>query len=417
MSRLQYRRELAAWMLLPAMLAVIEGGVVGVLAKYAFEGVVATRNLNIAVAILATAPAFANVTSFVWAAINHGRAKIRFIVSLQVVTAGLVAAIAFVPQTGAGLVMLTAAAVLARVCWSGVITIRSTLWRVNYPRTERARLAGKMATAQALIITLVALGVGAAMRTNLEAFRFIYPVAAGVGLIGTWVFSGLRVRRHRALVRAEQEEHTQLATLLGSWRILLTDRRYGCYQACMFVFGLGNLMIMAPLVIMLRDRFGMNTLESVLITTTLPTTFMILTIPIWSRLLDRMDIVRFRSFHSWWHVSAIVLFFAGAMTMHPWLMFLGGMTKGSAYGGGALSWNLGHHDFAPRHQASRYMGVHVTLTGIRGLIAPLIAVGLYEMLEASREGSGPWVLAFAMALATVGGLGFVAMRIRAGRDA
>ena len=45
MSRLQYRRELVAWMFLPAMLGVVEGGVVGVLAKFAFDGVVATRTL------------------------------------------------------------------------------------------------------------------------------------------------------------------------------------------------------------------------------------------------------------------------------------------------------------------------------------------------------------------------------------
>jgi MFS family permease len=398
-------------MFLPAMLGVVEGGVVGVLAKFAFDGVVATRSLNIAVAILATAPAFANVTSFVWAAMNHGRAKVRFLVVLQLMTAALVAAIAFVPLSGTGLILLIAAAIGARVCWSGVVTVRSTLWRVNYPRTDRARLAGKMATCQALVITVVALGVGAAMRFDLEAFRYIYPIAALLGLVGVWIFSGLRVRRHRALVRAEQEDATSRTSLLESWRVLFTNPRFGLYQTCMFVFGLGNLMIMAPVVIMLRDRFAMNTLESVLVTTTLPTTFMILTIPIWSRLLDRMHIVRFRAIHSWSHVSAVAFFFAGALATQPWLMFMGGVIKGSAYGGGALGWNLGHHDFAPRQQASQYMGVHVTLTGLRGLIAPVVAVGLYEMLEATRPGSGPWVLAACLCLTILGTLGFVMMNL------
>ena len=73
--------------------------------------------------------------------------------------------------------------------------------------------------------------------------------------------------------------------------------------------------------------------------------------------------------------------------------------------------HLGHHDFAPRQQASQYMGVHVTLTGIRGLIAPVVAVGLYEMLEATRSGSGPWVLAACLCLTIVGTLGFVMMHL------
>ena len=67
MSRMHYRRELAVWSLLPIALGAVEGGVTGVIAKNAFEGAVDERVLNLAVALLTTAPAFANILSFVWA--------------------------------------------------------------------------------------------------------------------------------------------------------------------------------------------------------------------------------------------------------------------------------------------------------------------------------------------------------------
>ena len=100
----------------------------------------------------------------------------------------------------------------------------------------------------------------------------------------------------------------------------------------------------------------------------------------------------------------------GVLAVEPTLLWLGAIVKGVAYGGGVLGWNLGHHDFAPAQRASQYMGVHMMLTGIRGLLAPVIGVSLYEILEALDAGSGAWTLALCLALTLIGALGFVAMR-------
>ncbi len=75
-----------------------------------------------------------------------------------------------------------------------------------------------------------------------------------------------------------------------------------------------------------------------------------------------------------------------------------------------LAWNLGHHDFASARRAAQYMGVHVTLTGLRGILAPIIGVSLYEILEWVRPGAGAWTLAFCLGLTATGAIWFVSMR-------
>ena len=62
---------------------------------------------------------------------------------------------------------------------------------------------------------------------------------------------------------------------------------------------------------------------------------------------------------------------------------------GAAYAGANLGWNLGHNDFASLGRAQHYMGVHVTLTGVRGAIAPPAGILFYEALEAFQRGCGP----------------------------
>jgi hypothetical protein len=80
---------------------------------------------------------------------------------------------------------------------------------------------------------------------------------------------------------------------------------------------------------------------------------------------------------------------------------------GIARGGGTLAWQLGHNDFAPANQLSQYMGVHVTLTGLRGATAPFIGIFLYTGAAfISWDGIGAWIFALAAAISGVAGLGF-----------
>lgn len=411
MLRANYARELTAWWLLPLMLGAVEGGVTGVLAKTYFEGYTDPRTLNLTVAVLTGAPAFANIVSFLWAALTHGRHKVRALVTLQVAAALCVMTIAFAGRSTAGLLIVAAGAAGCRMCWSGVVIIRSTIWRANYPRHTRARLAGKLATVQAIMTTLTGLGIGAAMRVNVESFHFLYPAAAAAGIAGAWIYSGLRLRGHRVLLRAESDgDSGGRISPLELRRVLLADGRFRRYMTCMFVFGSGNLMVAAPLVIMLKDRFALDPLVSVLIAASIPTLLMPASIPVWSRLLDRVHVIRFRAVHSWTFVASTATILTGAVTDQVWLLWMGAVLKGIAFGGGVLGWNLGHHDFAPAARAAQYMGVHVTLTGIRGLLAPMIAVSLYEILEWAHPGAGPWALALSLSLSTAGAVWFVLMR-------
>ena len=413
LSRVHYRRELIAWSLLPVALGAAEGGVAGVLAKSAFEGTVRPVTLSLAVAVLQGAPALANIVSFLWAAVGHGRHKIRLIAILQVLMTLLVAMIALAPRSSWGLGILVIGAVGARMSWAGVITLRSTVWRANYPRHARATLAGKLATVQAMLMAATAFGIGQAMNFDDQAFRIVYPAAAGIGLIGAIVYSGMRMRGHRALIRAEKAGSESTASLFNplQWRaVLLADTKFRRYMTCMFIFGGGNLMVGAPLILMLKDRFQFNQSTSVAIMTTIPLLLMPLSIPLWSRLLDRVNILRFRAIHSWAFVCTTTTVLIAALTLQPWLLFVGAALKGVAFGGGVLAWNLGHHDFAPVEKTSQYMGLHVTLTGIRGMLAPIIGVSLYEALEWLTPGGGAWVFAFCLGITLIGAIWFVLMR-------
>ena len=54
----------------------------------------------------------------------------------------------------------------------------------------------------------------------------------------------------------------------------------------------------------------------------------------------------------------------------------------------------------------QYMGVNVTLTGMRGLVAPPAGVLFYEWLERSAAGAGRWSQLLPLAMTLAGAFGF-----------
>lgn len=421
LARRNYTYELRYTLLFSTVMAFVEGGIIGVIVRNAFDDVVPAARLNFMVALLVAAPEFANITSFLWTALSHGRHKIRFINTLQAAIVVLVLTMALAPRTESGLLVMGAAIVLARICATGVVTIRSTVWRANYTRFERARATGKFSTIAVLMVAATGFLLGKAMDLHEESFRIFIIIACIAGVVGVYNYGRVRMRGHTAMLIAERADDRQSRPSINPLalrRLLAGDRYYDAFMSSMFLLGAGNLMLAAPLVITLKERFGAEYLAGIAVVTTIPMLVMPWFIPVWARLLARVHVVRFRSLHSWVFVVAQTVVLIAVVTETFWLLGLSAALLGVGFAGGTLAWNLGHLDFAPpSHKATQYMAVHVTLTGVRGIIAPMLAVTIYQYLEALRPGWGAWVFAFSIVLCAAGGLGFFLLARAMGESA
>ncbi len=408
-------RELWSNAMMAVALGALEGGVVGMLVKTRFAEVAEPLWVNLAVALVAGAPAFCNMASLAFSRMAEGGDKAVWVTSLKAVCALMLVLLALAPVTAFGLVMVTITMIAARLAWAGAITLRAVIWRANFPRHVRARMTGRITVTYSLIIALAAGLIGAAMEIWPDAWRVLFPVAGLCGLAAAWRYRGVRIRHGGSLRRDEQRDRGTRGRsyLASSIDILVRDIWYRRYMLTMFIFGSGNLMVIALLVIILNEQFGFPRLHQVLVTTTLPLATLAVFTPIWARRLDATHILDYRARQAWAFVLAVGLFVMASGLGMDWLFWVGALALGSAFAGGKLGWNLGHNDFAADHsQSTLYMGIHVTLTGIRGLLAPLAGVLAYQWLESRHPGSGRWVLVFPFVLTLGGALTFVALARR-----
>ncbi|MEM1027480.1 MAG: MFS transporter [Planctomycetota bacterium] len=424
-TRKAFRQELLTSATLPVAVAMLDAGVVGVFGKVVF-GISNTQ-----FAMISAAPMFVNVSGIFWTRASMGRRKTAFSGMVMSVLLMLIAAVAVLPTEsgGWGPWALVGAVVLGRTLMAGVVTLRSAVWRMNFPRYARARITGKFVLIATLLLAVVPVLVGPLLDLDPRLFRVIYPIAAAVGIVGVVAYTRIRVRQEPQLLRSERRPHEDedMPTRADGRphnfvSVLREDNHFRAYMTWQFFAGVANMMgntaFLLFVVEAVKHRDDANQLGMAL-GTTVPLAVATLTVPLWSKLLDRTHIAKYRISHGLTWVfgqsSCYAACLAFAATGWVGWFFIPMILRGVMQGGGMIAWTLGHNDFADKRLAGLYMGIHQTLTGVRGAFAPFLGVWLLAGWEGFTwwggdvppwEGIGPQVFIITTLFAVVAWLGF-----------
>ncbi|WP_432798207.1 MFS transporter [Poriferisphaera sp. WC338] len=389
MARQSYRHEMMTVMFFPIAMSLVEGSVIAVLADKTF-GVG-----KLGFATIVAAPMFANLTSFIWTWLARGRKKVGFIASLMIGLCLTLCAIATLPASPTGGLLLVALVILARCLLSGVTTLRSTIWRQNYPKHSRASITSKFAIVVTLILAISPILIYRLLDNDPMWFRYVYPLAALVAVIGPISFSRIRLRGEKEILTYERGEHLSQPSnlhrslqpgnqpkektghLRSFYDVLHGDKYFRSYMTWLFILGIGNMtaeIAIIRLIIRYTDGMKYEYMGSILLTTTVPMILAMLSMPLWAKYLDKVHITKFRRRHILVIAAGVFGYWFACLTGIVWMIILPRIISGAARGGGILAWQLGHHDFADKKLVSVYMGIHVTLTGIRGAFCAYLAV-------------------------------------------
>ncbi len=411
-----FRSEQLTELTLPVALSLIEGG---------FAAVVAAKTFDVPpwlLAVISASPMFGNLSSFVWNRIASARSKVPMIVTLQGLVLACVFAVALSPRSLVGATVLVCAVIAGRLLIAGVITARSVTWSLNYGRSLRARVTSRLQILSSFVTVLTTSAAGMILDAHPENYRWLYGVGALIGAIGVWSFSRVTVQgelRHRVLER-KGDEHGDGRN--GFVKILRSDSRYARYQLHQFTSGVAAMMLEPALVYLVSKQLRGSYLVSIGIIMIIPFAMNIVTLPLWGRYLDRVHVAEFRARQNALWTFGVLIMFWGALTSSLAWIAAGRLVNGIVNGGGSLAWQLGHNDFAPRDQLAAYMGIHVTLTGVRGAFAPFLGMALYLGWQPGGvlpglEGLGPYLFVVSAGLGVFAWRGFNRLRIDVRRDA
>lgn len=410
MVRHSYRHELRSALTFPLAASLAEGS---------FTGVIAAKYFHVSVllmSVITAAPMFGNIMAMVWSELSMGRRKVPFVNMLQLGVVLMIASVALtnlVPIEQGGWIFASQI-IIARLLASGIITLRSQIWRANYPRWVRGQVTSRISVVATTVLAVTTFAGSYLLDRNPEAYVYLYPCAALIGVFGIWQFSKIRVRRESLLLRREEQLYTPRPEgmaqtdetnvlnydprsprrgLLGFFtqaiQILREDKAFRDYQRWQMLSGFSFMMFGPALLYMVSTEMTdqkRDYLLATIVVQIVPLAVSLLATQVWAPLFDQVHITVFRCYQSFTSVAGQLLLWLGAIwglyfgTEQTGLavLMLGQMLVGVSNGGGNLAWNLGHNDFAPPDKATTYMGVHVMLTGVRGCFAPFLGSWLYE---------------------------------------
>jgi hypothetical protein len=121
-------------------------------------------------------------------------------------------------------------------------------------------------------------------------------------------------------------------------------------------------------------------------------------------------VIEFRARQCWVTVAGMAVMIVAVYSGYQPLLWCAAVLFGISTAGANLGWNLGHNDFASLGKVQQYMGVNVTLTGMRGLIAPPAGAIAYTLLERRAPGAGRLALLLPLGMSLAGAIGFNRMK-------
>lgn len=407
MARRNYVIEIQHLLLWGLFAGLIEGTVSAVVVSKTFGG------SELLIAIVQATPAFANISSLLWGAMIVGRRKLPALMALAAASMSVTFSIGFSPQSSLGGWVFALQICLARVFMSGVVTTRASLWKSNYPRSHRGRVTAGLQVVRTLTGLPVILGCGLLFDWNDAAYRWFYPAIAVIGVAGLLVLQRAHVRGEKAALAQKSADNGDpiaetglvapfsLVSLISPWQVLgrmkqalKQDPRFARYCTAQMCIGAAALMVLPVNTIILTKVLQLTYTASNGLLDVVPRLATIAMLPIWARLFDRVGVLRFRVVNSACWCGSVLLCGTGALfaLLHSRGMasalslslaaYAGGrIIDGLAQSGGAIAWNIGHLHFAEDDKAELYMGIHVSLTGFRGLLAPLVGVLLYSWIN------------------------------------
>lgn len=305
--------------------------------------------------------------------VNHALAGFSFLMALAL------AAAASIPVLPA----YVAAGVLAMTLGCAAIPLGTEFYQQNYPAQRRGTLFSISSTIRLGVSAAVTWLGGEWLARDITHFRpFFTLMAAAVAICGLllWNSPGDPLDRSRG-------SHPFRALLH-----LRDDRAFRWLISVWMLMGFGNLM-MVPLrtKFLVEPRFGFAYSEAqvAFLIGVVPSLLIFVLTWWWGKLFDRVNFFVLRAaLNTTFLLSNLFFFLVGA-----WWGFLVGMIfLGISFAGGNVAWSLWVTKVAPPERVADYMAVHTFMTGVRGLLAPMLSVWMAAFLPV------PWIVALSSAL-------------------
>lgn len=260
------------------------------------------------------------------------------------------------------------------------------LLKQNYSHKNFGKLYSYATSANKLVMLVVTFAYGLLLDADNYAFTYVLP-AVGVFAIGSvFVLSMIKYPKQTENQISYGILKSVSASVKQMKEIIRTNKPYKHFEAGFMLYGFSFMISVTVITIYFYDELNLN-YSSVAFYRNAYNILAIVLLPYFGKLLGNIDP---RKFAAVTYASiALYIFFVLLTSYFPQHFKLYGITiyytlilyilfHGVFAATMVLLWNIGSAYFCDAEDAGTYQSLHLSLTGLRAVAAPLLGVFIYE---------------------------------------
>ncbi len=258
----------------------------------------------------------------------------------------------------------------------------------NYRHEHFSKLYSVSTTANKIVMLLVTFLYGWLLDMDNYAFVYVFPFTGMLGIISIFFLSGIQIKQEITLAPKEKFWVSIRTSMKRMQGVLKNDKPFRQFELGFGYYGFAFMSTVSVMYIFFDKGLALN-YSSVAFYRNAYNIIAILLLPMFGRLMARIDPRRFAvlTFAS----ILLYLIFLALTAVFPYYFEIGNLRiyymlilfilSHSIFAATmALLWNIGSAYFCKNKDVGDYQSVHLFLTGVRGIFAPILGIIFYEWL-------------------------------------
>jgi len=218
------------------------------------------------------------------------------------------------------------------------------------------------------------------------AFRYIYPFIGLLGMTSLFLLSTIQTEDIQEKTKPDHIFKVFIQSFQNSWNILKKNKLYRDFELGFMFYGICFMSSTVVITIFYDKALHLN-YTSTAFYKNFYNIIAIAFLPLFGKLMGKIDIRKF-AIITYVFMGLMVMFVALTEyfpIMGEWagikfflMMIIAYFFYGFFSATMPLLWDIGPSFFCNKDEVTDYQSIHLTLTGIRGIFAPLVGITLYK---------------------------------------
>jgi len=268
-----------------------------------------------------------------------------------------------------------------------VLPIINLMLKNSYSGNHFGRLYSYATSVNKIVMLVATFLFGYLLDHDPYAFRYVYPLIAIIGIGSLFLFSLIHIESGETYEVRQGVLQSVVNSLRRSFNTLISNKPFRDFEIGFMFYGFAWMMTIAVITIFFEHQLHLN-YSSVAFYKNAYNLIAIAILPFFGRLIGQIDprrfaIITFGSLLFFLFFLGLTEFFDQSVELAGlkiYFMLIPSYLSHAVFAATmSLLWFIGSSYFSKPSEAGDYQSIHLTLTGVRGLFAPLIGVTFYQL--------------------------------------